>query len=277
MGSIINEFAFPVNTIPQIHAPIKDLRTISVKTGMKKEHIQVAVYEPVDPEMMKTRPTVIYIHGNGETIYLMDELIQQYTERFACRFVTFDWCGYGQSTGKPSEQTLTKSALATYNYVKTEFHLTDSNIVVWGRSIGTVGSIYLGSMFNMKCCIAQSPPASAFDVVWENPKCNCVNQFMSYKRIKRAQGQIVVIHGTADEVVPFRNSVKIVKSYAGVEDLKLNEVFHGVLMAEAKSLKFYVIQEGGHNDLDNSFADQLEFCLAKVLEPEEGNLVAEKL
>ncbi|CAL6091930.1 Alpha/beta_hydrolase family protein [Hexamita inflata] len=260
---VINDLAFPVSQIPRSTTKINDLRTIQFKNKSKTEQIKLAVYRPNDFYRMEGKKTIIYCHGNCEDVFLLNDLMKEYAEEFGQMVVSFDWCGYGESSGKPSEHTLLLSIEAVYEYIIQQYDLQPQQIIVWGRSIGTVAAIYLGTKYPVKV-ICQSPPASAFDAIWEEYKMP-FNQLKSFERIKKVQGHITVIHGTADGVVPIRNGLKLVKIYSGWEldviQKSLKNAFEGVDVMRFGGLTYYQIEDGGHNDLESQFRDQLMFCV----------------
>lgn len=88
------------------------------------------------------------------------------SQLLSCRVVSFDWPGYGITPGKPSERTLCKAAETVYKWIKEEFRVEDSDITVWGQSIGSVAAVYLASKFPVRYLVIQSGIASAFDVVF---------------------------------------------------------------------------------------------------------------
>ena len=90
------------------------------------------------------------------------------------------------------------------------FGVRQEQIIAWGRSIGSVGATAIAKTFDVRCCILQSPVASALDVVWEDYNCDCVNIFKNYKNVKKIHASVLIIHGEEDGVVPVRNSFKIV-------------------------------------------------------------------
>ncbi|CAL6103895.1 Alpha/beta_hydrolase family protein [Hexamita inflata] len=262
MKKAVNKIAYPTQ-IKTETVQINDLRIIPVQIKRKSERVQMSVYEPKNIQF-KTRFTILYIHANDANIYSIDSVMQKYAEFYQSRFVTFDSCGYGLSSGKATEKSLYLSSLGAYKYVKDAFSIQDQDIVVWGKSIGAVGAMYISSLFNLKLCIAQSPIASQDCLI--NRRCWCNNTFLTLQHIRKIQSKIVIIHGTADDVVPFLNSIKLIDSYSQdrrectVVEAKPN----GVILETIKDLSFYIIPDGGHYDLETDYAQQFEYCMIQT-------------
>ena len=51
--------------------------------------------------------------------------------------MSYDYCGYGQSSGKPNESNLNKACFACYEKLKERYNLRSEQIILYGQSIGT--------------------------------------------------------------------------------------------------------------------------------------------
>ncbi|CAL6020620.1 Alpha/beta_hydrolase family protein [Hexamita inflata] len=260
MGQTMNEKLFPTRYIPEFKIPLDHTEMIDVRMRLATQKIKLSIYQPKNADISRT---IIYIHGNGENIYLIDGYMHVYANMHNSRVVSFDWCGYGDSTGTASEFSMLRCTNAVFNFVKQKYQLSNSDVIVWGNSIGSVSSIYMGSIYpDLKCCIAQSPPASSDDV-WGK---SCVNCLKSYQRIKNVKCPIYIIHGTSDKIVPFKNAVKLVQNFDGIIDFELTDVFEGVKMFKTWNLRLFAIMGGEHNNLQSLFSEQLEYCVKQAMD-----------
>lgn len=57
----------------------------------------------------------------------------------------YDYTGYGYSTGSPSEEMCYRSIEAAYNYLRRMLGIPASQIVLYGRSLGSGPSCYLAA------------------------------------------------------------------------------------------------------------------------------------
>ena len=88
---------------------------------------------------------------------------------YKSNFVTFDYEGCGMSSGKPSEEAVVRAAETIYAQ-GAKF----SQIIVWGRSIGSIAATHLGAKYQLPTII-QSGLASAYHVAFENVRTNLAN------------------------------------------------------------------------------------------------------
>ena len=97
---------------------------------------------------------------------------------------------------------------AVYDKVVEDFERDPKNIILWGRSLGTGPSLFLASKKVVGGLILETPFLSAFRSVtgitmlpWD--------RFRNVDFTEKVSCSSLVIHGTLDEVVPFRQGRKI--------------------------------------------------------------------
>jgi len=90
------------------------------------------------PELRKTRPTILYFHGNagsiGHRIHGGD-VFHMY-KNMLCNIFIFDYRGYGLSNGVPSEWGLKQDAEACLNFLLKHDQIDTKKIIAFGRSLG---------------------------------------------------------------------------------------------------------------------------------------------
>lgn len=184
-----------------------------------------------DPTPLEQDVTIIYSHGNAETLVDVDSSMFAFANAFQCRVVAFDYEGYGMSQGKPSERAINRDAIAVWRYVRGRFPRT--RIIVWGRSIGTVCACYLAKYLSgispgrdektdppppplggLIGLILQSPLASAFNVLRLFKRGIPLDCFRTYQRIRGVRCPVLIVHGVADNIVPVWNTYRILLSVA---------------------------------------------------------------
>ena len=116
-----------------------------------------------------------------------------------------DYRGYGKSEGKPSESGLYSDAEAGWTeLVKLGFG--PKRIVIHGESLGTAVATHLAARTSPAGLIRQSPFASLTAMAGKvlpviGPL--LAHGFNTVDEIRRVRAPVFVIHGDADEVVPF--------------------------------------------------------------------------
>ena len=190
---------------------------------------------------------VLYLHGKSRN---MEEWALHFID-FTSKgfdFFTFDYRQFGKSKGPLSEQALFRDALFVYNYLQEEY-ATDQ-IVIYGRSLGSGIATKLATEVKAPHLMLETPYLSleemAKKIAWYLPiKLIIKYPIPTFKYLRKRTELTYVFHGTADEYIPFRHSVR----------LKL---------ANKKTLKLYPIYGGMHDDL--STFDEYHRVLQKSLD-----------
>lgn len=81
------------------------------------------------------RGIILFCHGNAGNISDCLETIQMYN-RLGLDVLIFDYRGYGQSSGKPTETGTYRDADAAWQYLLREQRANPRSIIISGRSLG---------------------------------------------------------------------------------------------------------------------------------------------
>lgn len=172
--------------------------------------------------------TILYSHGNAEDLGRIDELLQTWVAEGWSVFA-YDYPGYGHSPGKPSEAGCYEAIDTVYQHLTQDLQVPPHKIVIWGRSLGTGPSCYLGEKEKTGGLILETPFMTAYRTVTETPVLPW-DRFRNLKRAPSIHGPSLVIHGYEDEVVPFRHGKR-------------------VYQALSQPKQFLELVHAGHNDL----------------------------
>jgi fermentation-respiration switch protein FrsA (DUF1100 family) len=143
--------------------------------------------------------------------------------------LAYDYQGYGTSEGKPTEQRVYDDADAAYNYVTQVLHVAPSHVIAMGRSLGAAVAIDLASRRPVGGLVAQSAFTTAFRVLTQVPLLPW-DKFNSISKIAKVHCPVLIMHGRADEVVPFSHGEKL---FAAANEPK----------------QAYWVEHGDHNSL----------------------------
>lgn len=100
--------------------------------------------------------TVLYSHGNAEDLSsVCPWLLSDFCHRMQVNAVAYDYSGFGQSTGVPTEEAIFADAEAVYRFVREHLGIRPQNLIVMGCSLGTAPSVHLAA------CIAKRGFADA--------------------------------------------------------------------------------------------------------------------
>lgn len=90
---------------------------------------------------------VVFFHGNSGTRafpFKRVDMIRLLGAHLDAHVVTFDYSGFGDSPGLPSEKQLYADALATFAWVR-ERVADSAEVILYGQSLGTFAAVYLSS------------------------------------------------------------------------------------------------------------------------------------
>jgi hypothetical protein len=171
---------------------------------------------------------ILYSHGNAEDIGdgLSDAVAMQ---RIGFSVFAYDYHGYGTSRGKPNEQNAYDDADAAYDYLTLKLGVPPDRIIALGRSLGGAAAIDLAARRPLAGLIVESSFITAFRVLTRIPLLP-FDKFRNIDKIKKVKCPALIIHGRADEIIPFHHGMKLYEA-----------------ANEPKS--FFWADGAGHNDL----------------------------
>ncbi|MEX0715573.1 MAG: alpha/beta hydrolase [Planctomycetaceae bacterium] len=160
------------------------------------------------------RAIALFAHGNAGNVHTWMETARDLRDRHGLAVLLFDYRGYGDSEGTPSEQGLIQDARAARKWLAERTGVAETDIVLIGRSLGGAVLTQLAADDGARALVLQSTFTSAPDVgrvhaSWLLPRLNMRNRFESLKRIPEYEGPLLVSHGDADEVIPFEHGRKL--------------------------------------------------------------------
>lgn len=147
---------------------------------------------------------ILFSHGNAVDLGQMASFFIVLGTRLQCNIFSYDYSGYGASQGKASERNMYADIEAAYNSIKQRYEIPESEIILYGQSIGTVPTIDLASRYSDCCaaCVLHSPLTSGMRVAFpETKRTWCCDAFPSIDKIHRIRSIVLVIHGTEDDVI----------------------------------------------------------------------------
>lgn len=154
--------------------------------------------------------TVLYFHGNAGNISGRLETIQL-LHRMGLNLFIFDYRGFGQSKGIPTEEGTYRDAKAAWNYLRSERGIAESEIVIMGRSLGGSVGAWLAARKNPAASIIETTFTSAADLgaelyPWLPVRWIIKYDYNTLENIQKINSPIFMSHSRADQVVPYHHS-----------------------------------------------------------------------
>jgi len=179
-----------------------------------------------------SRALVVYFHGNGGNLSVWAPILAGLSQR-GYDVLAFDYRGYGLSSGTPSESRLYRDAEAVLDYAWS-IRNGSQPIVYWGRSLGSAIAAYAATRRAPDGIVIESGFPDARSIVRSDPVLAVLSILASYRfptaaYLQRAAKPILVIHGDADQIIPFTLGKRLFDSINGDKT-------------------FVTIRNGDHND-----------------------------
>lgn len=114
--------------------------------------------------------TILFSHGNAVDLGQMSSFYLGLGTRINCNIFSYDYSGYGASTGKPSEKNLYADINAAWLTLRSKYGVSPDKIILYGQSIGTVPTVDLASRYELGAVILHSPLMSGMRVAFPNTK-----------------------------------------------------------------------------------------------------------
>ncbi|CCQ89310.1 putative Peptidase [Nitrospina gracilis 3/211] len=182
---------------------------------------------------MEARATLLFFHGNAGNLTHRVDNIQRLTPLGLNVFI-FDYRGYGKSEGAPDEEGILQDAQAAYDTLVKERKVPPDTVILFGRSLGGAFATDVahhnpaaGLILEAAFTNARDMAGAMFPVLpigWAiRSKLNAVDKVPDITIPK------LIIHGTDDEVVPYKLGRKLYD-------------------AAAEPKAFYDLPGAGHNN-----------------------------
>ncbi|KAL0595711.1 Lysophosphatidylserine lipase ABHD12 [Plecturocebus cupreus] len=180
--------------------------------------------------LVSSHPIILYLHGNAGTRG-GDHRVELYKvlSSLGYHVVTFDYRGWGDSVGTPSERGMTYDALHVFDWIKARSG--DNPVYIWGHSLGTgvatnlvrrlceretpPDALILESPFTNIREEAKSHPFSiyryfpGFDWFFLDPITSSGIKFANDENVKHISCPLLILHAEDDPVVPFQLGRKL--------------------------------------------------------------------
>lgn len=179
------------------------------------------------------KATMLYFHGNGGNVANREDKFRQLSAAGYGVFM-LGYRGFGGSEGNPSEAGFVKDATIAYQYLS-DAGLQPRDIVIYGESIGTSVAVQLAAKADCSAIILEAPMHSVLEIGKTRYPHLPVERylrdpFLTYQHIDKIRSPLLVIHGSADGVIPLASGEKLFNAAPGPKQM-------------------HVIKGGGHNNL----------------------------
>ncbi|XP_047313944.1 alpha/beta hydrolase domain-containing protein 17B-like [Impatiens glandulifera] len=146
--------------------------------------------------------TLLYSHGNAADLGQMYELFIELSIHLKVNLMGYDYSGYGQSSGKPSEQNTYADIEAAYKCLEESYGAKQEDIILYGQSVGSGPTLDLAARLpNLRAVVLHSPILSGLRVMYSVKRSYWFDIYKNVDKIPLVKCPVLIIHGTSDEVV----------------------------------------------------------------------------
>ena len=177
----------------------------------------------------EARYTLLYCHGNATDLGQIEPRLQELHDRLGVAVLAWDYRGYGQSRGLPGEPETLRDARTVAAYATRTLGVPPENLILYGHSLGGGPAVAIAASQPCAGLVLQSAFTSAFRVKL-GVRLFPFDKFDNLAKLPRVRCPVLVIHGTADTLIPFSHGQQL---FAAVRGPK----------------RHLWVQGAGHNDL----------------------------
>jgi pimeloyl-ACP methyl ester carboxylesterase len=211
MGKVISTLLFQPPDEPT-HLSSKKYFWLTTSRGVKIPAFYIQQHH--------ARYTILYSHGNAEDLGMIYDYLSELSELLYINVFAYDYSGYGlgsrrkdniENKVEPSEDNCYADIEAAYKHLTEVELVCPTRIVLYGRSVGSGPSCYLAQKLNkdrgdhLAGLILHSPFLSVCRVVIDMGFEMSYDVFPNVSRMKEIGCPTYIMHGTNDEIVPFRH------------------------------------------------------------------------
>ena len=182
----------------QISVPIEKVK---INT---KDNIQLVGWLH-EKDLLKYR-TVLFFHGNAGSLVNRIHKLNHF-HKMDVNFLIIAWRGFSGNKGKPSEKGLYEDGRSAINWLFNK-GVKERNIVIYGESLGTGVATHLSQNKNFAGVVLETPFTSMIDAAkifypYIPVSLLLKDKFDNKSKIKNIKVPVLIMHGEADQIVPF--------------------------------------------------------------------------
>ncbi|XP_077244638.1 uncharacterized protein LOC143884759 isoform X2 [Tasmannia lanceolata] len=166
-----------------------DVEILKLPTRRGQEIVAVYLKNP------KATATLLYSHGNAADLGQMFDLFVELAVRLRVNLMGYDYSGYGQSTGKPSEFNTYADIEAAYKCLTEQYGVREKDLILYGQSVGSGPTLDLASRLpDLRAVVLHSPILSGLRVLCSVKKSFWFDIYKNIDKIGLVNCPILVIH-----------------------------------------------------------------------------------
>lgn len=171
-----------------------------------------------DEQLALGRPVVLYFSGNaGNRAWRIPEF-EVFTQ-LDCDVFVFDYRGYGENRGSPSEERLAADATSAWRYATQARRIDPRRLVLVGESLGGGVAVRLAAEQSaagtppgglvLRATFSSLADAAAYHYRWLPVRWLLVDRYPAVERMPQVTCPILHLHGLRDSIIPIELGRKL--------------------------------------------------------------------
>ena len=161
---------------------------------------------------LKRFKTIIYFHGNAGKLENRIHKLNHFKD-MDVNFLIIAWRGFSGNDGKPSEESLYIDGNSAIKWLK-NLGLSEKDIIIYGESLGTGVATEIAKSNDFAGLVLETPFTSMIEAAknfypYIPVRILLRDKYENDKKIKNINIPVFVMHGEADQIVPFWMGEKI--------------------------------------------------------------------
>ncbi len=175
----------------------------------------------------------------------------------------FDYRGYGDNPGRPTEHHIAADARAIWKFVTEEQGIAAEQVVLFGESLGGAVATRLASEvcnsgrtpagLIVRSTFSTLPDAAAWNFRWFPVRWIMREHYPSVKRIADVSCPLLVVHGARDRIVPLEMGQRLFDAAPPTS-------------VRGPEKKMLILPNAGHNDVHHVAREPYRAAIGEFLE-----------
>jgi fermentation-respiration switch protein FrsA (DUF1100 family) len=157
---------------------------------------------------------VLLCHGNGGNLSHRGRVLTHWIKEIGVAVLLFDYPGYGQSSGVPTEASCYAAGDAAYDWLVDVPKVPPERIILYGGSLGSGIATNLASRWPHRALVLVSaftsfPDEAQAHFPWLPARWLVRHRFDNLSKIAHCRGPVFIAHSTHDGLIPFEQAERL--------------------------------------------------------------------
>lgn len=163
---------------------------------------------------------VLFCHGNGGNLSYRGDMLPYWIEEMDMAVLLFDYPGYGQSSGEPSEEGCYAAGDAAYDWLRQTAKVPAERIIIYGGSLGGGIATELASRRPHRALVLVATFSSFPDIAqarfpWVPGRWFVHNRYDNVGKLASCRGPVFIAHAPQDDLIPFAQGERLFAAALG--------------------------------------------------------------